>query len=71
LAIWLSLEEAAALPDVSAEGAQPTVAIVPATNPAMAAERINVLAVNFIIIPGLIVSIISILNSQSGTAELH
>ena len=43
-------EDAAALPELSLEVLQPDMAIVPATNPAMAAEMINVLAVRVIVI---------------------
>jgi hypothetical protein len=48
----LESDEAAALPELSLELLQLVVAMVPATNPAMAAEMINVLAVRVIIFPG-------------------
>ena len=49
--------DAAALPELSADLLQPVTPMVPATNPAIAAEMINVLAVLVIIFPELFVSI--------------
>ena len=48
--LLMDVSEAAALPELSLELLQPVV-MVPATNPAMAAEMINVLAVRVIIFP--------------------
>jgi hypothetical protein len=43
-------DDAAALPELSVELLQPVTPMVPATNPAIAAEMINVLAVRVIVI---------------------
>jgi hypothetical protein len=47
-------DEETVLPEVSEELWHPVVAIVPATNPAIAAETINVLAVRVILFPGFV-----------------
>jgi hypothetical protein len=49
----MEVSEAAAFPELSPELLQLVTVMVPATNPAMAAEMINVLAVRVIIFPGL------------------
>jgi hypothetical protein len=49
LAVEVS-DDAAALPELSVELLQPVTPMVPATNPAIAAEMINVLAVRVIVI---------------------